>query len=231
MRKPSSGTKLTSTRRLKLDTSMDIYKHTAVSLVVSVLIMAIFRKAQMAVACFLAGVLMDADRVLDYYVNYGRSDWSGSPSFLRKFLSSLWNFHREQKQFRKVYKILHSVELLILFLLIYIFGIRNAITAGVLIGFTLHLIMDLVAFGHIGAVSLIYKINKGFPSGSDIVKHRLSRMGRDIDKCQICGTHDETVLRILCHWYIGFTRRRLNKITVLCSQCDDRGRNKDQQLL
>ena len=204
---------------------MDIYKHTAVSLAVSVLILTILKKVQMSIACFLTGVLIDTDHILDYYVNHKRSEGSAYPRPLRKFLTSLLSVYTEHKPFPKVYKVLHSIELLIPFPLLYILGVWNEVATGALIGLTLHMLMDILAFGHIGAVSLIYKISKGFPSGSDIVKHRLSKMGRDIGKCQLCGVRGETSLRIHRSWYIGFTRKALSQIMVICAKCNDRTRD------
>jgi hypothetical protein len=201
---------------------MNVYRHTAVSFAAGALLFIIFRKLQMSIACFLSGVFIDLDHIFDYYMNHelrSKLEYLISP---RKFFKFLSNDYSKNESCRKVYKPLHSVELLIFAPLIYVFRGWSHIATGVLVGFLTHMVMDILPLGHIGLASMIYKINKGFPGGADIVKQRLSRIGKDLDKCQLCGAHGETILHRRRYWYGGFTRGGLSKFMVLCSNCHDR---------
>ena len=200
---------------------MDVYKHTAVSFAVSALLLITLKKIQMSLACFLTSILMDFDHIFDYCMNQeliDKLEYLRHPRRLFRFLLTDYN---KTKPSDKVYKPLHSVELLIPISLLYAFGIWNEVATGILIGFVIHLIMDIMPLGYIRSVSMIYKINRGFPRGADIVKQRLSRIGRDVDRCRLCGAHGETVLYKRQHWYTGFTRRGLDKITIICPDCHD----------
>lgn len=201
---------------------MNVYKHAAVSLAVSALLLITLKKIQMSIACFLTGILLDIDHIFDYYVNHelvDKLEYLRHPRKLLKFLSTDYS---KSKPSDKVYKPLHSVELLIPVSLLYTFGIWNEMATGMLIGFVIHLMMDVLPLGHMGAVSMIYKINRGFPRGVDVVKQRLSRIGRDVGKCQFCGARGKTVLHKHHYWYVGFTRRGLSKVMILCPDCHDR---------
>jgi hypothetical protein len=204
---------------------MNVYKHAAVSFAVSALLHLAFKKIQMSLACFLTGVLLDVDHVLDYYLNHElweKFRYLRHPRELIKFLS---NGYYKSKPTDKVYKPLHSIELLIPISLLYIFRIWNEMATGMLIGFATHLIMDVVPMGHIGTASMIYKIKNGFPRGGDIIKQRLSRIGVDVGKCQQCGAQGELIYHKPCSWYAGFTKRGLRKMMVLCKECHDQMHN------
>ena len=179
----------------------------------------------MSVACLLAGVLTDIDHVFDYSLN---SELRSRFRYLlhpREFLDFLSREHAKHEPTCSIYKPLHSIELLVPALFLYVFGVWNAVATGIFIGFMIHLIMDILPVGHIGAMSMIYKMSKGFPDGASIVKQRLSRTGRDVDKCQLCGALGETVLHRGRRWYVGFTERGLGKAVVLCEDCRDRKRS------
>jgi hypothetical protein len=113
------------------------------------------------------------------------------------------------------------VELLIPVPFLYIFGIWNDIATGMLIGFVLHLAMDFCVLGHPGSISLIYKAANGFPRGSDIVKRRLSKYGRNPDKCERCGALGDMIFHVNKHSFMGFRWKDLSKIDILCHECDD----------
>lgn len=201
---------------------MDIYKHAAVSFTVSALLLIIFKKVQMSIACLLTGILIDLDHLFDYFVNRELRDKLGYLRHPRKLLKFLLIYYNKTKPAYKVYKPLHSVELLFPIALLYTFGVWSEIATGMLIGFVLHLIMDVLPLGHIGSISMIYKVNRGFPRGADIVKRRLSRIGRDVNECQFCGARGETLLHKHRGWYAGFTRRGLSKMMILCPDCHNR---------
>lgn len=124
---------------------MDVYKHSAVSFTASALLPIVFRDLRVSLSCFLTGVLIDLDHLLDYCVNHALVDSLGylcHPKRLIKFLSSEYINY---KPLCRVYKPLHSVELFIPVLLLYTLGIWNNYAGGALLGFTLHIIMDALA--------------------------------------------------------------------------------------
>jgi hypothetical protein len=206
---------------------MNIYKHTAVSLAASTLLQFIFRKLQMSIACFLTGVFIDLDHIFDYYMNQELRKTLGYLLHPRQFFVFLREGYEKDKPADKIYKALHSVELLIPISVLYIFGIWNDIATGMLTGFVLHLVMDAIPLGHIGTISIIYKLKNGFPTGGDIVKQRLSRIGVDLSKCQSCGAEGETILHKNYRGYAGFTKKGLKKTMVLCEECHDRMHNEE----
>ena len=201
---------------------MKIQKHIVVSFVVSTFLLIILRKAQMSLACFLSGILTDLDHIFDYYMN---GELKGKFGYLRQpriLLKHLLKKNIESNPDYKVYKPLHSMELLIPALLFYAFGMRSDVATGIIIGFVIHLIMDLLSMGHIGAISLIYKFNKGFPGGAKILKQELSKIGRDVNRCQLCNAGGETIVHRSHYWHIGFTKRSRSKMMILCPNCHDR---------
>ncbi|MFC1713287.1 hypothetical protein ACFL6S_06460 [Candidatus Poribacteria bacterium] len=205
---------------------MNIYKHTVVSFTVSTLLFLIFKKVQMSIACLLAGVLIDLDHVVDYYINHELRDrlaYLRHPRKLRKALSDDYSKYRPNYM---LCKFLHSVELLIAVPILYILGIWNSIATGILVGFMTHMIADGLPMGHFGILSLIYKMKNGFPTAVDILKQRLSRVGRDVNKCQSCGVRGETVTYKRRSSYAGFARKDLSKVMILCPDCYDRIRDK-----
>jgi hypothetical protein len=201
---------------------MNIYRHAAVSFAVSAMLMVAFRRVQMSIACFVTGTLIDLDHVLDYYMGHELMEkfrYLSHPRRLLRFLAVDYGKHNPAY---KPYKLLHSLELLILVPVFHAVGAWNALATGAVIGFMIHVSMDALPFGHIGLISLVYRIKNGFPQGGEVLKQRLSRAGRAIDRCQICGARGETVVHRDCLWYIGFTKRGLDKLTVMCSDCHDR---------
>ena len=200
---------------------MNVYTHTTVSFAVSAILMVLFRKAQMSVACFLTGVLIDLDHIFDYYMNHELMDGLRllrRPRELPEFLAAGYVNHKPDY---KSYKSLHSMELLAVVPLLYMFGVWNAAATGILIGFMVHLALDALPLGYFGHLSLIYKARNGFPTGDGILKKRLSRIGRDIDRCQLCGAHGDVITHKDHLFYTGFTKKGLNKLMLLCSDCHD----------
>jgi hypothetical protein len=207
---------------------MDIYKHSAVSFAVSSLLFVIFRKIQVSVACFATGILIDLDHIFDYYKSGELKEKLSHLLHPRKLNYLLLNSYK-LKPARRVYKPLHSIELLIPITILYAFGIWNQIATGMLIGFLLHLIMDAMPLGHIGAVSLIYKFRKNFHRGSDIIRERLIKAGRNVNRCEVCDAEGEMIYSRERYWYIGFTKKDLDKITIMCPSCYDRLHNYKEQ--
>ena len=205
---------------------MNVYKHTAVSFAVSALLLLILKKIQLSIACFLTGVLIDLDHVFDYYLNHQLRDRLAYLRHPRKLFRSLSADYASYESDYMLYKLLHSAELLIAVPFLYVFGLWNAVATGIVIGFAIHLLLDVLPMGHFGVLSLIYKANNGFPTGEDTLKRRLSRTGRDVGKCQSCGVRSETTTHKHRSSYIGFTRKALDKVMILCPDCHERMRDK-----
>jgi hypothetical protein len=206
---------------------MNVYRHTAVSFAAGALLFIILKKFQTSIACFLSGIFIDLDHIFDYYMNHELRSKLGYLIAPRKLFKFLSNEYSKTESHHKVYKPLHSVEILIFVPFLHVFRVWSDIATGVLVGFLVHMVMDILPLGHIGTISMIYKINKGFPRGADIVRQRLSRTGRELDKCQLCGARGETILHKRRYWYGGFTRRGLSKVMVLCPDCHDRMHNEE----
>jgi len=201
---------------------MNVYKHTAVSFALSALLLITIKKVQMSAACFLTGILIDVDHIFDYHINH---ELRKRLRYLRhplRLLRLLWKDRIKSDQTYKLVKALHSLELLVPALILYAFGVWNDIATGMLIGFVVHLVTDILPLGHIGPISIIYKAKNGFPRGVDMMKLRLSGIGKDVDKCQVCGVRGETIAHKHKFWYTGFTKRRLKRVMILCSDCYDR---------
>lgn len=200
---------------------MNVYTHTTVSFAVSAILMVLFRKAQMSTACFLTGILLDLDHIFDYCMNHALMDRLRLLRHPRELPGFLSNGYVDYKPDYKSYKILHSVELLAVAPLLYIFGVWNAIATGMVIGYMTHLALDALPLGYFAHLSLVYKARNGFPTGDGILKKRLSRIGRDISKCQLCGSYSYIGARRNHSFYTGFTKKGLNKLMLLCSDCYD----------
>jgi hypothetical protein len=205
---------------------MNLYKHTAVSFTIGALLLIVFKKIQLSIASFLTGVLLDLDHIFDYYMNQELREKAGYLRHPQKLLEFLSHYYQERKPTYRLYKPLHSLELLILMPILYILGLWNVITVGIFIGFATHMVMDFLPTGSLCTLSLICKVYHGFPQGSDVLKLRISRTGRDINRCQSCSVSGETIPYRNQLSYIGFTRKSLKKVSILCPDCYDRVRGK-----
>lgn len=205
---------------------MDTYKHSAVSLTLSLILLVVFKKFQLSISCFLAGIFIDLDHLFDYTINHELREkitYLIHPKKLARFLS---NYYEYGQSVDKLYKPFHSIEFILFVPILYILGLWGPIAIGITTGFLLHLIMDFIPLGHIGSISLIYKIANGFPKGSEIIKKSLIKHGIDVSRCQICGVKCETIIhKSRKTWYIGFTKKALSKIKILCEECHDKVHN------
>jgi hypothetical protein len=202
---------------------MDIYKHSAVSLTVSLILLIVFKKVQLSISCFVTGIFVDMDHLFDYVVNRELREKIGYLFHPGKLIKFLTNGYKDNYSVDKLYKPFHSIEFIIFAPLFYALGLWNPVATGITVGFLMHLIMDSLPLGHIGSISLVYKISKGFPTGSYILRQRLIKNGRNVNKCQICGVESETIIhKDKLSWYVGFTKRSLKKIKILCEECHDK---------
>ncbi len=106
------------------------------------------------IACFLSGILIDLDHLLDYVINKKKMCWS---------VKKLENFCA-QKEDGKIYFFLHSYELVaFLWLIVFCFKL-NAIWLGIVFGMSIHLLIDQLA-NPIYPLTyfLFYRFKLGFP--------------------------------------------------------------------
>lgn len=127
----------------------------AVSLVISSGVLYFFNSWIAAIASFLAGVFIDLDHLLDYYLSFGVNF-----NVKKFYLSS------SKGQFKKLFILLHSYEVIaILWIVIYTMDL-GIIWKAIAIGFTQHLLFDLLVnsqrrIDKIG-YSLLYRIKNKF---------------------------------------------------------------------
>jgi len=204
---------------------MTFNKHAAVSITAGAILLLIYKDIRVSISCLAIGVLLDLDHVLDYYANGELREISGYLFHPRKLVNLLKNGY-ERKSAQKVYKLLHSIELAIPALILYLFGIWNQIVTGLFAGFILHIAMDFLPIGHIAAISMISKARRGFPTGGELLKQRLSKINIDIDKCQSCDAGGMMFIH-KPHPYAGFTKKGLSKLKILCSDCHEKAHDRE----
>lgn len=116
--------------------------HIVASGIISILSITYFKSIGYAAISFLAGVLIDCDHIVDYYLNYAFT------FDLRKIYKSC-----QAMEMKKIYLAFHSYELAaFLWLAIYIFSLSKFWQA-IALGLTQHILLDQVsnpvrAFGY-----------------------------------------------------------------------------------
>lgn len=126
-----------------------------------------------AVASFLAGILIDADHFLDYFLNYG-------------FSCNLRNIYEvlDKMKINRIYLILHSYELLIIFWASIFLIPLNSLYLAMAIGFTQHIFLDqifnpVMPRAYFLSYRIINKFNK--ESITDMKKMSYKKYGEDND--------------------------------------------------
>lgn len=104
--------------------------HVALSAVFSGLLLAAFRSWPLALASLGAGILMDADHMLDYLLEYGL------PFDVRRFFRASY-----QREYRRVFILLHAWEWLPALVLLAWLA-HNPWITGFALGWTQHMIAD-----------------------------------------------------------------------------------------
>ena len=106
-----------------------------------------------AAACFLSGIFIDIDHILDFIINKKR---------LPRDYADLWSFCAEEKD-GKLYLFLHSYELFIIFWILFFYYPWNDLWAGILIGMTVHVLSDQAANPlRPGMYCLAYRVKHNF---------------------------------------------------------------------
>jgi len=158
----------------KLPGVMQLPKHVIVSVLVSALVWWWLRSSVAAVACFLMGVFIDLDHIVDYLYN--------SPRRLRvsRFFTAF-----EFEVLENIFVFLHSWEfaLVWLALLLCVPDVRQPVAWGLFIGFVTHLGLDNLFNRHSRwAYFLLYRLRHGFAAkyfyGAREYRQRLKRARR-----------------------------------------------------
>lgn len=112
---------------------MKVKDHIISSGIISSVFYVVTRSPAGAAGSFLAGVLLDADHFVDYYLNYG-------------FSADLKKIHGVISEHRlpKIYILLHSFELLSIFWLFVFLIPLNIAYFAVALGSTQHIILDQI---------------------------------------------------------------------------------------
>ena len=133
---------------------MQVPKHVIASVVVSALVWWWLRSSAAALACFLTGVFIDLDHIVDFLYNSRRH----------------FRFHRffaafEFEVLENIFVFLHSWEfaLVWLALLLCVPDVRQPVALGLFIGFVTHLALDNLFNRHSRwAYFLLYRLRHGF---------------------------------------------------------------------
>jgi hypothetical protein len=110
---------------------MTLIHHTALSVIISGILYAIFKSWSLAVSCLISGIFIDIDHFIDYIREYG---WQIK---IKKFF-----YVFENKQFNQLLLILHGWEWLLLGIVVAWVSDWNPWITGALIGFTQHILFD-----------------------------------------------------------------------------------------
>lgn len=127
--------------------------HVTISLATSVLIYAWFRSLLAAVICFLSGILLDLDHILEYLTLKER-----------KLSLKIFYYSDLAKEKERLYLIFHSFELILfLWWTIHKFSL-NLFWIAFAIGISTHLILDLIRNPVKSPLTyfLFYRLIKGF---------------------------------------------------------------------
>jgi hypothetical protein len=132
-------------------------QHVAISGIITIGFFAVTKSWVGSLACFLSGIFIDLDHVLDF--------WIAKKKFLFSY-EELYAYFAQERQ-GKLYLLLHSYELLALFWLAIYFLHLDVLWLGVAWGLTTHMIADQItnplrAFGYF----LVYRIKHGFAKES-----------------------------------------------------------------
>jgi len=131
---------------------MKFVQHIAVSLVVSALVWFFFRSFTAALACFLTGVFIDIDHLIDYVWNYG---WKFKA---RHFFKSF-----DYEVFENIVVFLHSWEFIAVYLALLWLINWQPVALGAFVGIASHLLLDHFFNDHSRfAYFLSYRLWHGF---------------------------------------------------------------------
>jgi hypothetical protein len=133
---------------------MQAPKHVIASVIISALVWWWLRSSAAALACFLMGVLVDLDHVIDFLYNSRRH------LRIHRFFAVF-----EFEILENIFVFLHSWEFALVWLALLFCGpgVRQPVTLGLFIGFVTHLGLDNLFNRHSRwAYFLLYRLRHGF---------------------------------------------------------------------
>jgi hypothetical protein len=113
---------------------MQLHHHTVLSLASAGLVYLLSSSLSAALACFLSGVFIDLDHLLEYFYYFGFQRFS-----VREFF-----WAADEHVYRKFFLFLHSYELAVVFWILSLAVIRRPWSWGFSLGFTLHILADQI---------------------------------------------------------------------------------------
>jgi len=132
--------------------------HVSVSFSVAIIIAFATKSLYNALLCFVGGVLVDVDHIIEHAIHYGIKDIT----IKRLYEAGHATGTQQEGGYKKIYLIFHSVELCVLLWLFYAFT-RNIYVASFSIGYSLHLLMDYIGNETIfGTYFFIWRASTGF---------------------------------------------------------------------
>ena len=133
-------------------------RHAIVSFSVGLILWVFTKSIYAGILCFLSGILVDFDHVIEYIVHHGVK----TITIKRVYQASTQTGEGiGELRFKNLYLIFHAHEIALLFIIITIFT-RNIYILAITIGYLTHLIMDCIANPvSIRAYSIIWRaVNK-----------------------------------------------------------------------
>lgn len=119
---------------------MKLAKHIILSLIISIVLFIFTKSVYAGILCFVFGVFMDVDHIIEYILHYGWKDFT----LKNVFRACEQTEKREGKlRFKKLYLIFHIGEIAILLLVAAIF-LNNIYLWAIAIGYSSHLFFDLI---------------------------------------------------------------------------------------
>ena len=116
-------------------------RHIIASLTLGAVLWLFTKSVYAGLLCFASGVLVDVDHIVDYIIQHG---WR-SLTFRNMYEACEQTGRQEgDLKFKKLYIILHSAEIVLLFWAIVIYT-KNIYFLAVTLGYSLHLILDRIA--------------------------------------------------------------------------------------
>ncbi|GAB4534560.1 MAG: hypothetical protein Fur0020_01310 [Thermodesulfovibrionia bacterium] len=131
---------------------MRLKHHLSISAGVSGIVYYLSRSWELTTTSFLAGVFIDLDHVIDYFLHEG----------VRLDIKDFFRFYKEER-YKRLTIMFHGWEWLILLLLLSWISDWNPVLTGVLIGFTQHLLLDkFYNVSRFGSYSFFWRWRRGF---------------------------------------------------------------------
>ena len=127
--------------------------HIAFSTIISGLLYMVSKSWGMAAACFISGIFIDLDHVLDFLIIYGR------PFSIERFFRVFYH----ELQFKQIYIFFHAWEWLVLLFAAAWMTRWDPWFTGILIGTSQHMILDYINNGgYLWSYSLICRWKNNF---------------------------------------------------------------------